>query len=172
MLLSPAQLKKFWSKSDGWPSLVAARHWAPAEAESERKALLGRAGFTSLTQVDKVDGFSRVLHELATLREDLTGMLHADANPRRVLLHAIQSLAKQLSSSWVGSCPLGSPYLGALMSDRWGHMDLDRLSLEDLTQLRYTLTARLHSKYKAPRNASAETSDQVSEPVTDDTTPF
>src|SRR4051812_21710202 len=92
MNISPSQLKRFWNKQNGWPAIVAKHGWDSTQAETERKAMLARAGFDSLTLVDPGAGFSRVLNELAALNDDLAGMLKAQANERRVLEYKIEEL--------------------------------------------------------------------------------
>lgn len=144
MLLTKSQQLKFWRD---WNAIVTDQSWPRAQAESERHALLHRAGFDSLTLVDKLEGYSRVLKELAILREDLGAMLRADANPKRVLLFKIKELAEQINPSTKNGV---NPYLGGIMLDQFGHLRLDDLSEQQLTHLRYTLTARLHEKTKPP----------------------
>ena len=125
--------------------------------------MLAKCGFRSLTLVDGRAGYTAVLKELAILRDDLSGMLRADDNERRVMLHTIGQLAKQMSPSWVASAPLGSAYLGAILLDRWGHMQIDRLSLDELEQLRYTLSARASAHRRAGQAADhiADVSNMV-----------
>lgn len=151
MLLSPKQLRRFWSKKDGWPAIAAAHRWTPLDAEMQRKALLARAGFSSLTLVDPVAGFTRVLREMDALRDNLAGMLeHTDeANERRVLIHAIRELSRHFAPDWLKPSSFENhPYTRAIMENKFGHADPSNLSLKHLTDLRNTLAARLSAKRK------------------------
>ena len=144
LLITKPQQRHFFRE---WSKVVAANGWPHDKAEFERKALLRCAGFNSLTEVDPAAGFTAVLKELAAVQDNLSGMLYADANPQRVLIHGINQLAAQL----------GQPYADKICRDRFGHLRLEDLSLQALTQHRNTLTARLSSH----RRAAAA---QVSEP--------
>lgn len=161
MLLTKRQQFRFWNewraacKSQGW---TAANSWTGLQIENERHALLRRVGFESLTHVDPREGYTSVLKELATLQDNLAGMIRADQNPRRVLLHTIGVYGRKLSTSQVASAPLSNPYIGVIMLDRWGHMDIDRLSMADLEQLRYTLAARSNDKRPTPARDQAAAS--------------
>ena len=132
MLLTPPQVKRFWRE---WSACTRLHHWPTDEVQPQRKALLARAGFTSLTLVDPHAGYTAVLKQLATLQDNLTGMLSADENPKRVLLHTISELAAQL----------GQPYAEKLLRDKHGHTRLTDLTEAELIKHRYTLTARLAS---------------------------
>lgn len=138
MHLSPPQLKRIWRE---WSSIVKSHQWPAALAEDRRHALLQRAGFTSLKEVDHLAGYTRVLKEVAILKDDLSALLHAEQNPERVLKHSIQALAD-------------APYWQRICKDRFHTVDLDDLSLDQLTQLRNTLAARS----KLPKAARAQAS--------------
>jgi hypothetical protein len=109
MNLSPKQLKRFWSKQDGWPSIVSLHNWSPEQAEDQRHAMLQRAGFQRLTEVTRVKGFAAVLEQMAVLKNDVAGIVHAQENPRRVLLDNIRTLAAKFSLARVDSCPFNPP---------------------------------------------------------------
>lgn len=126
MLLTKPQLNRFWRE---WLSIVLANGWQKQQAETERHALLRRAGFTSLTQVDHVNGFTAVLKELAALQENLTGMVRADANPRRMMIWNIEKKA-----------PNG--YWRPIAADRHFGTDLDAMTDVQLQQLLYTVSDR------------------------------
>ncbi len=143
MLISPDQNRRFWRE---WNAIVVSKKWARPEAEKERKALIARAGFSSLTLVDKVKGFSRVLNELAAMRDDLGGMLRADQNDRRVLEYKIREVGRELCTSKVDSFPFSNTYIGTVMRDKFGTMNVHSLTDEQLTQLLYTLTDRAAEK--------------------------
>jgi beta-phosphoglucomutase-like phosphatase (HAD superfamily) len=152
MLLTQSQVKRFWRE---WSACIRLHHWDATEAELERKAMLARAGFKSLTEVDHLDGFTAVLKEVAALQDNLSGMLRADDNPRRVLIHSIRSLIDKL----------GEPYSDKLLRDRFGHTRLDDLTLEQLTQFRYTLSARASARRRPdPESAICHLPSAMPEP--------
>lgn len=126
LLISKPQQHLFWRE---WSKIVSSHGWAPGQAETERKALLQRIGFTSLTQVDPVNGFTAVLKELAVLQENLTGMIRADGNPRRMMIWNIRS--KSADGYWQ-----------RIALDRFGTGDLESLSDAQLQQLLYTVSDR------------------------------
>lgn len=146
MLLSKPQQLRFWRewsiacKAQGWTKVQS---WTGAQIENERYSLLQRAGFDSLTLVDPLAGFDRVLAELAALSRpaDLSPQLRAQEQPRRRLWYAIQKLGFQISTSELQG-GRESSYVAAIMLDRFGHCDHDRLSLQQLEQLRNTLASR------------------------------
>lgn len=67
MNLTPAQTQRFWRE---WAATVKACNWDRAQGEIERRAMLERCGFSSLTRVDRLDGFTKVLNEVISLRGD------------------------------------------------------------------------------------------------------
>jgi hypothetical protein len=153
MNISPSQQKLFWRK---WAAVKSKHGWTTDQAETERKALLTRAGSIPSPTLIPIKGFSRVLNELAALNDDLAGMLKAQANERRVLEYKIEELGIAISGGILGT--RRSSYTAALMIDRYGHADTDRLSLEELKQLVFTLSARLSAKRKtiSPQEATQE----------------
>ena len=143
MLLTPKQQSIFWAQ---WAKACAAQQWTPdtaplaktrAEIEAERKALLARAGFTSLTLVDRGRGFDRVLHELARLQWVST----ADDAQRQRYLFVITRLANGLG---------GMDYAWAIARDKFrltrGLHSLADLSHLQLRQLIITLNARAQAR--------------------------
>ena len=133
--MSPAQTSLYW------------REWAAVrrmDPDANRHALhiqaLGRdvssKAFTN-AQFDQVLGVFRAISRPA----DLNAQLRQQQQPRTRLLHIIEQLAP-------------GPYLAKIMSDRWGHTDLDRLSIPELEQLRFTLTSRSRKN-----NLSAQTAE-------------
>jgi hypothetical protein len=145
MELTKAQQQRFWrewgaaKREQGW---LPENGWSAEQIENERYALLRRAGFESLTEVDRLAGFDRLLAELAALSRpaDLEAQMREQEMPRRRLEYAINKLAKGISPGQLSGGV--NPYLGAILSDRFGHCDLGRLSLEELEQVRNTLAAR------------------------------
>jgi len=96
MNLSPAQVQRFWRE---WAATCKARNWTreagltASQIDAHRKDLLAACGFNSLTQVDRTDGFTKVLHETIALRGDSlkSAMETVDAalNQARVLRNQI-----------------------------------------------------------------------------------
>ena len=136
MLLTPPQVKRFWRE---WSACTRLHHWPTDEVQPQRKAMLARAGFLSLTLVDPHEGYTAVLKELAILQDNLTGMIAADQNPKRVLIHTITELAAQL----------GQPYAEKILRDKHGHIRLAELTESELIKHRFTLTARISSHRRA-----------------------
>lgn len=164
MLLTRPQLSHFWRT---WSQLTKRHHWDPVESDAQRHALLQRAGFTSLTLVDKLKGYDRVLQELAALQQpdNLEPQLREIQMPRTRLVYAIHELANKITST-----PLSgqNSYLAAVMLDKHGHLDLDRLSEQQLEQLRNTLAARLSTKRRSARSVvECGAPAPLSEPVTE-----
>lgn len=71
MNLSPAQVQRFWRE---WPKACKSMTWTKesgmtsAQIDAKRKEFLAGCGFKSLTEVDRVAGFTRVLNELLVLQ--------------------------------------------------------------------------------------------------------
>lgn len=145
MLLSKPQQQRFWRDWSQVKRSLKSIGYSDAQVENERHALLARAGFDSLTLVDHLAGFDRVLAELAVqLRpNDLEPQLREQSMPRTRLLFAIHQLANKFIPNLTNR---PNPYLAAILRDRFGHCDLDRLTEPQLLQLRNTLAARLASK--------------------------
>jgi hypothetical protein len=173
MKLSPPQLSRFWRewttacRVAGW---TASNGYTATQINELRHELLERAGFSSLTQVDKTKGFDKVLAELTAIGQpdNLQAQLDLQAQPRKRLIFALDKLTQSVTESYDGTAPLGSTYLAAIMRDRFGHTDLDSLSLGQLEQLRFTLADRLveahNPKTLARRNAQARRRRATAEP--------
>ena len=144
-----------WSAACRAAGMTTANGWTSAQIDNERHALLSRAGFDSLTRVDKLAGFDRVISELKVLSHpaDMDAQLRQEGMPRKRLYFAIDKLGQQLSHAWSEGAPFGSIYIGVIMLGRWGHQDPDRLSEADLTQLRNTLADRLVQEHKPATQA-------------------
>lgn len=153
MLLTPGQVQKFWSKREGWPAVMVKCGWSKEEGEAQRKLMLGRAGFESLTEVDRMTGFDRVLAEIAALLrpDDLDAQLRLQQMERTRLYFAVRREARKVSPSQVASAPFESSYAGAVMEGKFGHSDPERLSLGELVQLRDTLAARASAKRRSSK---------------------
>jgi hypothetical protein len=187
MNLTAPQVQRFWRewaracKAQGW---TRAAGMSAAEIDVKRKEFLARCGFDSLTKVDRVDGFTKVLNELLILvgesvaagieSEDLT------INRARVLRNQILTEIIPCLELYVEDL---RGYLTAIMEDknRWWKidrpardisiMDLDAKPIfrrdkktgelkqwpSQLEQFQYTLSARLNVK----RNEAGDTIHQM-----------
>jgi hypothetical protein len=134
MKLSKSQQQRFWRdwsaacRVQGW---VRANGFDTAAIDAKRKLLLKSCGFTSLTQVDRSQGFDRLLAALGLLNEDLartTEVGQPEAGDRRRYLHNLERAAAALG---------GLPYALAIARDQFGITN-GQSTLEDLT------TAQLH----------------------------
>jgi hypothetical protein len=78
MNLTPPQISRFWRE---WSSVIRYQRWRGVltadQIDCKRKELLARAGFLSLTQVDKRAGFDRVLTELRAMQDDVERTVEA-----------------------------------------------------------------------------------------------
>jgi len=167
MILTKSQQHRFWRewaaacRAQGW---TAAEGWTGSEIDVERRALLDRAGFESLTQVDRADGFDRVLAELGQLQSDIDRTAETipgnDAGYRRRLLWLIRKHSKPLG---------GLPYVLQLARDKFhltaGLDAIEDLTTEQLNQLMMTLNARRHAKAKSAKNASLTSEEQFPDQV-------
>lgn len=149
MLLSKDQVRRFFREwktaceNQGWTSQNG---WTSAQIENERHQLLDRAGFSSLTDVDRVTGFTAVLKELAILREDLSAMVRAESNPRRVLINSVASYARTLAVNPRDDSY--DSYIRHISVDRFGTFLWRELTDDQLTQLRNTLADRCVQQHK------------------------
>lgn len=175
MLLSKPQVDTFWSL---WARVCRDRKWNDkATSESERRAFLARCGFSSLTKVDRVDGFTKVKNELLVMigLSVQAGMEASDPllNKARNFRHVIRTEILPCLALYEDNAEV---YLTSVLADksRWWKLDRpDRApTLEDfdarpmfserngephespsqLEQLLMTLNARLHEKRKAARH--------------------
>jgi hypothetical protein len=137
MNLTPSQQHVFWNK---WNTIVSLAAWTRPEAEAERHALLKRAGFASLKDVDKLTGFDRVLAELSAIDhpDDLDAQLREVNMPRTRLIFAVGKLSADMSPSRAPHA-----YACAISKDKFGTADIESLTDRQLLDLRNTLAARL-----------------------------
>lgn len=146
MKLSRHQQSRFWRE---WSAACQRMGWlkelgvSEGDIENQRYALLERAGFDSLTKVDHLAGYDRVLAELSALNhpDSIDAQLRQERMPRTRLIYAINTLCREFSI--VAGYEVLHPYAEHIMQDRWGHTDPDRLSLPELEQLRNTIQARV-----------------------------
>lgn len=155
MHLTRPQQSTFWRK---WNALKRAANWTPEQSESERKALLRRAGFSSLTQVDKLDGFDRVLAELAAITrpDDLDAQMRELNMPKTRLLFAIGKLSAHLSPPRAHLA-----YACQIARDKFGQTDLESLKDDQLLQLRNTLAARLSAHRHRKQSEDSGHQEQI-----------
>lgn len=145
MLITKLQQNRFWRE---WretcetAGMTPANAWTPAQIENERHALITRAGFDSLTQVDPGQGYTRVLEELAALRNDLDGVLTAKQNKRRQIIWQIRQA--------------DTPYWQAIARSRFHTIDLSTLRDYQLEQLRNTLCARATTRARKQDHETAD----------------
>jgi hypothetical protein len=178
MKLSTAQVQRFWRE---WPKACKAMNWTrdagltAAAIDAKRKEFLLRCGFKSLTEVDRVDGFTKVLKELLVLQgTDLSAAREADdstINQARVLRNTILTELAPCLELYVADV---GGFMTEIMEDknRWWKIDrpargmtlldldakpvfrTDRATGElkefpsQLKQMIYTLSARLNDKRK------------------------
>lgn len=149
MLLTKSQQQRFWRewsaacKTQGW---TKAQSWTGLQIDNERHALLERAGFNSLTTVDRGPGFDRVLAELGRLTDNVARTVEVQ-NPepgdRRRYLHLIEQHSQALG---------GLPYALAIARDQFkittGLSTLEDLTTDQMYKLVMTLTARRHTRAK------------------------
>ena len=163
MKLSPPQVSRFWRE---WSAACRAQEWtghlSAAEIDAKRKELLARAGFGSLTLVDKTRGFDRVLLELAALQDSITKQVQAMESPRRVLLHTIAELVNEYSLAGAIS----------ICKERHGTSDIESLSDDDLEKFRFTLTARVHAQRKKSDGAAVKEAEFFAEEYHAEAAPF
>lgn len=175
MKLSPPQVQRFWRE---WAKSCKTMNWTRAaglsadEIDAKRKELLQRCSFDSLTKVDRVDGFTKVLNELLVLQGvSLQAGMEAEdptINRARTLRHHILTELVPCLELYVADV---RGYLASIMEDknRWWKidrparemtlMDLDAKPVyrtdkntgelkewpSQLEQMRYTLTSRLNT---------------------------
>lgn len=153
MHLTKPQQQRFWRdwtaarKVQGW---TKDRGWTDPQADNERRALLARAGFESLTEVDPGEGFDRVLAELAALTNpaDIEPQLRAQEQPLVRLRYSCRELSARIHKLNPSSASSADAYMTTIMHAKFGTWDLDTLTAPQLLQLRNTLSARLAAKKK------------------------
>ena len=175
MNLSDDQVRWFWRE---WPKSCEAQGWTRAkgmsakEIDAKRKEFLLRCGFDSLTKVDRVDGFTKVIRELQVLQgvSVQAGLEASDLtiNQARTIRHFILTDLIPCLELYV---PDVRGYLTSIMEDkqRWWKidrptrditlMDLDAKPIyrrdkkagelktwpSQLEQMKFTLAARLNT---------------------------
>lgn len=173
MNLSPEQVNLFWRL---WAAACRAQGWTlKADQERERRALLARCGFKSLTIVDRVDGFTRVKNEIKILvKPDLQAAQESEDS----LINKARNFRWVIENEILPCLGVYEPepvaYLRTVMEEknRWWKIDrpVCEMTLDDLDaqpifkrnksgqvqefastleQLLFTLTARLAAKRRA-----------------------
>jgi hypothetical protein len=173
MNLSPDQAKRFWREWAAVKRTLKAQGKTDDECEQARYAMLNRAGFSSLTKVDRTKGFDRVLAELGALRDDLPRTRETTdpcLGEARRLRHVIRA---ELLPCLALYEPDPDRYLQSVIADKFRWFKTDRPTrqptLDDLAatpnlrprgntlkefpsqleQVLMTINARLHAKRKA-----------------------
>lgn len=183
MNLTPSQVQRFWRE---WPKSCKAMNWTKAagmsavQIDAKRKEFLLKCGFDSLTKVDRVDGFTKVLKELQVLQGvDLKAAIESEdltINKARTIRHFIATDLIPCLELYVKD---STGYVASIMEDknRWWKidrparditiMDLDAKPVirwdvktkamkefpSQLEQLKWTLAARINTL----RNAAGDT---------------
>ena len=187
MKLSDEQVKLFWRE---WPKSCAAMGWTKArglsakEIDAKRKEFLLGCGFDSLTQVDRVAGFTKVKNELLVLQgvsiKAAQETIDPTLNDGRTLRHFILTDQVPCLELYLDDV---RGYMTSIMEDknRWWKidrparditlMDLDAKPVHrwcvktkqmrdfpsQLEQIKWTLAARINTL----RNAAGETIHQM-----------
>lgn len=160
MKLSSAQVQRFWRE---WAITCKVRSWTrpgmtTGEIDAKRKELLAHCGFRSLTEVDRTDGFTAVLHTVIAERGDSIRSAHETIDPS---LNQARILRNQILTELIPCLELYitdvRAYINELarflkIREAFGEVDLTRLNFSQLKQVQYTLSARLNAK----RNESGE----------------
>jgi len=175
MKLSAAQVQFFWRE---WPKACKAQCWTKergftaADIDAKRKEMLARVGFNSLTEVDRVKGFTRVKNELLILKgKNIQAGIEGHTqheNDKRVLINFIVTDQIPCLELYVED---SMAYMTAILEDknRWWKIDRPnrQIRLEDLDakpifkwdaktqsmrefpsqlhQIQYTLSARINT---------------------------
>lgn len=142
MNLSGDQVKAFWSM---WAKACRKQGWtreaglSAGEIDGRRKELIARCGFSSLTKVDRVDGFTKVKNELLILISDNTNLKAAaevddpTLNQARNFKHVILNELLPCLALYEEDVPA---YLTTVMEgkNRWWKIDQPAcdITLEDL----------------------------------------
>jgi hypothetical protein len=166
MILTKSQQQRFWRE---WASACSTQGWTKSDGytdfqiTNERHSMLQRAGFQSLTAVDRGPGFDRVLAELGRLRENVSRTIevgNSDPGYRRRLTWLVRKNGAALG---------GEPYIYGLARDKFhlteGLNSLDDLTLNQLHQLMITLNARCQARRKAGAAASLDSEEGWSDRV-------
>ncbi|MDE2010535.1 MAG: hypothetical protein KGJ09_10750 [Candidatus Omnitrophica bacterium] len=153
MNLTPAQLKRFWRE---WSATCRSKGWlTEVDKQNYRRQILRQCGFESLTQVDRTDGFTRVLNEIISMRGTSIQAARETEDPTlnqaRILRHNIAAEIIPCLELYIQDVPA---YLQQIMADktRWHKTDrpsreirIEDLDAGQLKQLQYTLSARLNT---------------------------
>lgn len=175
MKLTPPQVSRFFCE---WQSIVRTQKWTPTEAEAQRKSLLKRCGFSSLTLVDRKDGFDAVLSELGTLRLNLSRAAEA-VDAGQIALEAGTGSTVQRNGAGLRrrmlfkirehAGVLGAGYFDVILKERFGRVagwnTVEDLTTADLHRLLMTLAARRSSKRAVGAAASLDAEEEFQDDV-------
>ena len=162
MILSPAQVQRFWRE---WASTCKVMSWTrdagltAGQIDAHRKEFLRQCGFDSLTAVDRTAGFTRVLNELIVLRGESVRAARETVDPSlnecRILRHSILTDLVPCLELYIENV---RGYLTEIIEAKTRYRKIDRPTREqtlmDLTagqlrQIQFTLSARLNDKRRA-----------------------
>lgn len=155
MLLTEPQINAFWRL---WSRACRVNGWRDnAVAERERKAFLERCGFSSLTLVDRLDGFTKVKNELEILIEpDLDAAREAEdqtinraRNSRWVIENEILpclALYEQDVNTYLQTVLEGQSRWNTAGNDTQRPARLQDFKARLLKRVLMTLNGRLHAK--------------------------
>lgn len=157
MKLSTGQLQRFWRE---WPKSCKVMGWtkanglSPDQINEKRKEFLASCGFSSLTQVDRTAGFTKVLNELIVLQGTSLKAAHEAIDPA---LNEARVLRNQIAAELVPCLEVyveySLGYINAILKNRFRGLALEDLNAAQLKAFRDTLNARVH----ALRNKSKHT---------------
>lgn len=152
MKLSTLQVQRFWRE---WAKACKVNNWPRTEHESRRKELLARCGFQSLTAVDRMAGFTQVLHEVIVHQGVSLKSAQETQNPAlneaRVLVNHIASELVPCLELYVQDV---KAYLTTIIESKSRYRQTDRperpLELTDLDagqlkHVQFTLAARINT---------------------------
>lgn len=141
--------------ADLWPRACAVKGWNPQDRELRLKVLGQAVGreLESASEINNTNDFDNAKAFLLAIYRpaDLESQVAIANMDRTRLYFAIRKLAHEITPAEVRSYAFESPYADAVMRDKYGHNDPDRLSPEQLEQFRNTLAARLAAKRRKER---------------------
>lgn len=153
MLLTKPQLTYFWRL---WGNLINQYQWDKTEAETQRKSALKRAGFTSLTEVTKTNGFDDLIAELKALEKpsEIAPQMRQVLMPRTRMIVKIQTeLCTHLATVLNGGQKTdderaAEAYILTIMRTKYKAQTFDDLQDQQLRMLIVDITRAVNQKRK------------------------
>ena len=177
MILSPAQVQRFWRE---WASTCKVMSWTrdagltAGQIDAHRKEFLRQCGFDSLTAVDRTAGFTKVLNELQVLQGTSLKAAHEAVDPSlnecRILRHNILTQLIPCLELYIEDV---RGYLTEIVEAKTRYRKTDRpmreqtlmdLSAGQLRQIQFTLSARLNDKRRAAEDSIHDMRTRASVP--------